>query len=93
MERHLASRKEKMTKTKAIKKLHKSTKGSFSVQVEATTSGQNNVQAAKALIQILGKKEDGTSLVLRYSNAYGFGATLKEAQDSAVVDAIENLGL
>lgn len=81
------------SKQQAIKKLKKATKGYFSVQVEATSSGQQNVQGAKALIQVLGKKEDGTSYVIRYSNSHGFGANLKEAQDAAVVDAIENLGL
>lgn len=80
-------------KKKAISKLKDFTANSYSIQVQATSSGQNDVQGAKALVQILGKKEDGTPLVLRYSDAFGFGSTLKEAQDSAVVTAIENLGL
>jgi hypothetical protein len=81
------------SKQEAIKKLVKKYKDNYSIQAETMSSGVNGLQGAKVLIQILGKKEDGTSTVVRYVSAQGLGKDLKEAQDAAVIDAVESLGL
>lgn len=82
-----------MTKKQAIKKLNKDYPN-YSIQVEASSTGNNTSQGAKAIIQILERAEAGKqSLVLKFSTAYGSGASLKEAQDDAIVTAISNLGL
>jgi hypothetical protein len=80
------------SKLQAIKKLKKSFPN-YSIQIEAATSGQAGTQGAKVLIQILEKQSDKAPLVVQYSSAYGFAGTLKEAQELAVVEAVENLGL
>lgn len=81
------------SKQEAIKKLNKKFNGKFSIQVQATSSGMNGVQGATALVQILEPQPEKAPLVVRYSNAFGFAPTLDEAQDKAVITAIENLGL
>lgn len=83
-----------MKKKQAIKKLTEKFQ-TYSLQVDAVSSGINGVQAAKALIQILKFEtpESTTPKVVRVSSSYGHGPTLTEAQDDAVIQAVQNLGL
>lgn len=78
------------TKAEAIQKLN--------AKYERYDLGVENVGSpagtftAKAVLQILQDSEKGP-IVVRRSSAYGFGTNLKDAQDDAIVSAIENLGL
>ena len=47
---------------------------------------------AKAVLQILEQTEKGPQ-VIRRSSAYGFGGSLKDAQDDAIINTIENMGI
>lgn len=64
----------------------------YDLGVEAATSGVQGVQGAKAVLQIMELGEKGLTVVRRGS-AYGFGKTLEEAQDAALLSTIENLGI
>jgi hypothetical protein len=82
-----------MNKKQAIKKLS-SVYPNYSIQVDAAATGNNTTQGAKAVLQILEKTETGKApVVLKYSTSYGVGASLSEAQDNAIVNAISNLGI
>lgn len=64
----------------------------YDLGVEAATSGIQGVHGAKAVLQIMEQGEKGLQVVRRGS-AYGFGKTLEEAQESALLTTIENLGI
>ena len=79
-----------MTKSKAIKNLN-SKHDRYDLGVEQV-SAPSGTFVAKAVLQILETSEKGP-VVVRRSSAYGFGASLLEAQDDAIVSTISNLGL
>lgn len=64
----------------------------YDLGVEAASSGVNGTQGAKAVLQIMEQGEKGLQ-VIRRGSAYGFGATLEQAQDAAILSTIENLGI
>lgn len=81
-----------MTKSKsAIKRLAQA-HNRYDLGVEAASSGVNGKQGAKAVLQIM-ELVDGKLQVIRRGSAYGFGDTLEQAQDAAILSTIENLGI
>lgn len=76
----------------AIKRLSEANQR-YDLGVEAATSGVPNVQGAKAVLQIMERGEDGKLITVRRGSAYGFGKTLEEAQNAALLTTIENLGI
>lgn len=64
----------------------------YDLGVEAATSGVTGVQGAKAVLQIM-ELTEGKLTVVRRGSAYGFGKTLEEAQEQALLLTIENLGI
>ncbi len=79
-----------MTKSSAIKNLN-AKHDRYDLGVEQV-SAPTGTFVAKAVLQILEATEKGP-VVVRRSSAYGFGDSLKSAQDDAIVSTISNLGL
>lgn len=81
-----------MTKSSAIKKLNK-TYAKYDLNVETVSSGGNATTAtAKAFIVIFENTEKG-SIIIKKSANYGTGTSITEAQDNAIVNSVEGLGL
>lgn len=81
------------TKKQAIKKLNK-VHEFYNLSAEVV-SGENSVKYAKAFLQIFEKpSEPGKQpIIVKVATAYGFGESQELAQENAIVNAIENLGL
>lgn len=79
-----------MTSKQAINILNKSFP-KYDIQVEAV-SGPVNTFTFKAIVSIFEHTDKG-AVINKKSQAYGNGADFQKAQDSAIVKAIQGLGL
>jgi hypothetical protein len=64
----------------------------YDVQIESVSSGQQGQFMFKAIVSIFDHTDKG-AVITKKSSAYGFGPDVAVAQDSAIIKAIEGLGL
>jgi len=83
-----------MTKLQAIKKLNKKFK-TYNLNVECAGNASKDVFTVKAFLQIFEPSlENGKQpVVTKNATGYGFDGDIKLAQDKAIIEAVENLGL
>jgi hypothetical protein len=84
-----------MTKVQAIKKLNKAHKN-YNLNVETAGNAGVGVFTVKAFIQAFDLEKlngAGNPTVTKNSTGYGFDSDVNSAQEKAIIQAIENLGL
>lgn len=83
-----------MTKQSAIKKLNKTFKN-YNLNVEVVGNAQKDLATVKAFIQVFEpSNENGKQpIVTKNATGYGFAATVEDAQNGAIIQAVQNLGL
>lgn len=86
-------RKVQMTKQDAIKKLNKKFKN-YNLNVETAGNAGQGVFTVKAFIQVFELNNEGKQpQVVKNATGYGFNTSIDEAQNKAIIEAVENLGL